>query len=108
MGRALSMTSVTSISWGVYNLNYSSSPQDFVVTEIDSSGRLVQLDRFSPPPSPPPPPPGHTPRSLSVPTTCTSTDDEITTEEPCAAAPSSASSESGAEMSEDLLLNELL
>lgn len=30
--------------------------EDFVVTEIDSNGRLVQLDQLAPPPPPPPPP----------------------------------------------------
>ena len=31
------------------------SPEDFVVTEIDSEGRLVVLDDFTPPPTPPTP-----------------------------------------------------
>ena len=64
------------------------SAQDFVVTEIDSKGRLVQLDRFSPPPPPSPPNhthplPSHTSPSVSVPTTSTDEvplDDELTTE----------------------------
>ena len=65
------------------------SPQDFVVTEIDSKGQLVQLDRFSPPLSPSPPNhthplPSHTSTSVSVPTTSTDEvplDDELITEE---------------------------
>ena len=32
-------------------------PEDFIVTEIDTTGRLVQLDNFTLPPAPPTPPP---------------------------------------------------
>ena len=100
-----------------------------MVTEIDSSGQLVQLDPLSPP--------NHThpvstnllslsvpttdeevslddkSLSISVPTTSTGSEgvpleDSLIAEEEQSAATDSSSSESGPETSEEPLLNELL